>query len=129
MLECRGCGVGQARSMLRRRSVRINLEGLEPRAILSGSTTDHARTVGPLTETAARPGVRNPAIFTALTGTLQARVTNGPLAGLAARQIGGNAFVVRISRMVANFDHVIGGRSWPITPRLIRLINLQGSCR
>jgi len=113
--------------MLRRLSVRVDLEELEARTMLSGSTTDHAHVMGSQSETAARPGVRNPAIFTALMGTLQARATYGPLAGLAAGQIGGNAFVARISRMVSNFDRSAARLLRPIAPRLIRLINLQGN--
>ncbi len=76
---------------------------------------------------AAVAGSRNPAIFTSLMGLLQARATSGPLAALAGGQIGGSAFVAKISRVVSAFDQGSARFLKPIAPRLIPLIDLQGN--
>ena len=110
------------------RRPQLKVERLKARAMLSGSRpATEPVSATPRHDATVQPGSRNPAIFTSLMGTLQSRATSGPLAGLASGKLGGNAFVARISTLVSNFDRNAARFLKPIAPRLIPLIDLQGS--
>ena len=60
-------------------------------------------------------------------GLLQARATGGPLAALAGGKVGGSAFVAKLSNLISAFDRGAARFLRPIAPRLIPLVDLQGT--
>ena len=76
----------------------MRLEQLESGTMLSGPGLKSIISVGgPLFSSAAVENNRAAAVFTSMIDLLQTRVTNQPLASLAAGKISGTAFVAKLS--------------------------------